>query len=193
MKKYVVISVLYCLISFTSFGQGRKALSPDFLQLQYAGSNGFLSIGLGYDIFKNNARVSINYGHVPNVYGGPLNIISTKLLYVPGTYKWSEKILVSPFDAGLMISYHMGSDFRSRWPTHRYPENYYWWQTSFRFHINYQPSVTYLLSEKNVFKSWTAYLDFNTNELYLVSYGKNLHSLKLSDVIKLGAGIRLHY
>jgi len=192
LNTLVIVSV-FCMISFPVLSQGRKGMNPDFLQSQYAGSIGFLSVGVGYDIFKERARVSISYGYVPKVYGGPLNVLATKLMFVPAVYRLSEKIVVNPFDFGLMVSYHMGSDFRTRWPSHRYPENYYWWQTSFRFHLNYQASLTYELSRKNIFKSWTAYLDLNSNELYLISYGQNHHSLKLGDIIKVGVGLRLHY
>ena len=173
--------------------QERHWSHPDFLQLQYAGSIGYLSGGVGYDIFRNHARASLHFGHVPKGKGGALNIFSTRLMFVPGSYSAGKRVIISPYDIGLMISYHLGSDFRSRWPDHRYPENYYWWQTSFRFHLNYQPSVTVHIRNHTVFKSVTAYLDVNTNELYLVSLFQNLETLRPGDILKLGFGIRAHY
>lgn len=128
--------LLFTLTCVASFAQERHWTYPDFITAQYAGSIGYLSGGIGYDILKNRARVTVHYGHVPKWKGGPLNIFATKFLYVPAVYQVTDRAAISPFDFGLMVSYHLGSNFRSRWPTHRYPERYYWWQTSFRFHLN---------------------------------------------------------
>ena len=173
--------------------QERHWSHPDFAELQYAGSIGYVSGGLGYDILRNNARISAHFGHVPKWKGGTINIFATKFFYVPSVHQVSERVLETPFDFGLMISYHLGSDFRSRWPSHRYPERYYWWQTSFRFHLSYQPSVTIAIRDHTVFKTVTAFLDANANELYLVSMFQNLKTIRPYDAFRLGAGIRLHY
>ncbi len=173
--------------------QERHWSHPDFLQLQYAGSIGYLSGGVGYDVFRYRARASLHFGYVPGDKGGPLNIFSTRLVFAPAVYSVGKRITVNPFDIGFMISYHLGSNFRTRWPSHRYPENYYWWQTSFRVHLNYQPSLTIRLRDHTIIKSVSAYLDVNANELYLVSLFQNLESLRPGDVVKLGIGIRANY
>lgn len=187
---------IICLMVFlwtASLGQQKHWTSPDHLTLQYAGSIGYVSGGAGYNVFRGKARASFHYGHVPNGVGGPLNIVAGKLLFIPRQFSVSPRVLVNPFDAGLMISYHMGSNFSSTWPSHRYPENYYWWKTSIRFHLNAESSVTVRLRDHTIFKSLTGYIEINSNELYLVSLFQNLHSLKPSDVIKLGTGARLHF
>lgn len=189
----VLITILLATLTYRSFTQERHWTHPDFITAQYAGSIGYLSGGVGYDIFKNRVRLSAHYGHVPKWKGGPLNIVATKFIYDPAVYQLTDRAAIRPFDFGLMVSYHMGSNFLSRWPTHRYPESYYWWQTSFRFHLNYQPSITILLREHTVFKTVTAFLDINANELYLVSMFQNLKTIRPHDAFKLGAGIRLHY
>ena len=119
--------------------------------------------------------------------------VSGRFLFVPKTYRLSDRVTLSPFNAGLMISYHMGSEFRTTWPQHRYPERYYWWQTAFRLHVNLQPAVTIHLSDDTIFKSLSAYVDLNTNELYAVSFGKNPHAISFWDIWMLGAGVRLNY
>jgi hypothetical protein len=177
----------------TGRSQGKEGLRPDFLQVQYAGSIGYLSFGVGYNGIRNKALTSIHFGHVPNFAGGPLNIFSGRFLYVPHTYRLSDRVTIAPYNTGLTISYHLGSNFRTSWPDHRYPESYYWWQTSFRFHLNIQPSITVRLSDHTIFKSLSAYVDVNSNELYAVSFGTNTHALTLWDVLMLGAGVRLNY
>lgn len=191
MKTAAVI--FFLLSTITSFSQERHWSNPDHLIVQYAGSIGYFSGGVGYNVFKGKARASLHYGHVPKAVGGPLNIFATKLLFVPRRYQVSERVVINPFDAGLMISYHLGETFMSRWPEHQYPENYYWWMTSFRFHLNLESSVTLKVREHTAFKAITGYVELNANELYLVSLFQNRRSLSVFDVVMLGAGARFHF
>ena len=191
MKIFAIIALTSLCI--TAFAQERHWSSPDHVILQYAGSIGYVSGGVGHNVFKGKARASLHFGHVPKAVGGPLNIFSTKLLFVPRRYQVSERVVVNPFDAGLMISYHLGETFQSKWPEHQYPENYYWWRTSFRFHLNLESSVTMKMKDNTTFKAATGYLELNSNELYLVSLFQNRRSLMLWDVLMVGAGVRLHF
>jgi hypothetical protein len=192
MRVLVIISSILFLCG-QAFCQERHWSHPDHLVLQYGGSIGYFSGGAGYDVFKNRARASVHYGYVPEGLGGNLNIFSGKLIFIPRSWQLSEKVKINPFDVGLMVSYHAGSDFRSTWPEHRYPPNYYWWQTSFRFHLNVESSITTKIRDHTVFKSVTGYIEFNSNELYMVTYFQNRHALSPADIIKLGAGARFHF
>ena len=78
----VVFTALLVLVASGAFGQ-KSFLKPDFLALQHAGSIGYLSAGLGYDVFQSRARMSFHYGNVPENLGGNLNIFSGKFLAVP--------------------------------------------------------------------------------------------------------------
>jgi hypothetical protein len=192
MKSIITIVLTFFTAALAAQDQ-RHWSSPDHLILQYAGSIGYVGGGAGYDVFRKKARASFHFGHVPKARGGPLNIFATKLLFIPRSYEVSRRVSFNPFDAGLMISYHLGSDFRSKWPEHQYPRNYYWWQTSFRFHLNLESSVTFKVRDYTTFKAVTAYIECNTNELYLISVFQNRHALSIGDVIKLGAGARFHF
>ena len=62
----VLLSILLFIITCgVSPAQDRHWTHPDFLETQYAGSIGYLSGGIGYDILRNHARVSAHFGHVP--------------------------------------------------------------------------------------------------------------------------------
>jgi hypothetical protein len=191
--RFVILILIVFATSTLPAQEKKRWTSPDYLTFQFAGSIGYLSGGIGYDIFKNKARTSFHFGHVPKSVGGPLNIFAGKLMFVPRSYKLSERSTLNPFDAGIMVSYHLGDDFRSTWPEHRYPEHYYWWQTSFRLHLNLESSLTVKLKEHTTFKSVTGYVEFNTNDLYMVSIFQNHHALTLLDIVKLGAGARFHF
>jgi hypothetical protein len=192
MRAFVII--LLIVISVIDLNaQERHWSSPDYLVLQSAGSIGYVSGGVGYDVFRKKARASFLFGHVPKSVGGPLNVLAGKLMFVPRRYHISDRVFVNPFDAGLMISYHVGSDFRSTWPSHQYPENYYWWKTSLRFHLNLESSVTFVIRDYTIFKTVTPYVEFNSNELYLVSFFQNRNALRVTDIIMIGAGARFHF
>lgn len=61
-----------------------------------------------------------------------------------------------------------------------------------RFHLNTQTSFTYRLKSDRV-QSVTGFVDLNVNELYLVSYVKNARSLSITDIVKVGYGVRLNF
>jgi len=169
----------------------RSRLLPDFVTLQYAGSIGFVSGGAGYQL-TDRSLLSFHYGYVPEDKGGELNIVAAKLVFKTWTIRMSEGISFDPLQAGLMMSYHFGSEFRSRWPSHRYPDGYYWWKSSLHAHLVTQTSLTVQIRNGHV-RSLTGFVDFNTNELYLISYMKNFHSLSFTDIIKVGYGIRANF
>jgi hypothetical protein len=184
--------VLFAVTSALHASGQRSRYLPDHAGLQYAGSIGYVSAGAGYDVMRKSARMSFHYGFVPEAKGGRLNIVATKLAFKTMSFRLSERTRINPLDAGIMISYHFGSNFRSRWPNYRYPEGYYWWKTSLRAHLLVESFFTVDLKEK-FFKSFTTYVEFNSNDLYIVSYLQNRSSLSLRDIVKIGYGVRMNF
>lgn len=191
----IIVVVLALWVPFrTALSQAVKTdhwFVPDHGYVQYAGSIGLASVGIGYDVFRKH-RLSVHYGHVPPGQGGGLNIMASKLVFNLYSIRLSDAVTLNPLDAGVMLSYHFGEQFHSRWPKYRYPEGYYWWRTSLRAHLLTQTSVTFELKDKQ-FHSLTAYVELNTNELYLITYLKNLHALTPFDVFKVGVGVRIRW
>jgi hypothetical protein len=166
-------------------------LYPDFITIQYAGSIGYKSLGVGYEI-KDRARVSAHYGFVPASRGGILHIVTGKYLFTPITIEQSSKLNIQPLNVGAMITYHFGENFYTRWPSDRYPKGYYWWPSALRLHLVLESAVTYQLTD-SFFKSVSGYIEFNTNDLYVVSYVLNVRSINFFDIIKSGVGVRLRF
>ncbi|CAG4994177.1 hypothetical protein DYBT9275_01337 [Dyadobacter sp. CECT 9275] len=188
--KFLRIIILFILSGLLpTKAQPLKWLIPDFATVQYAGSIGWLSVGTGYDILKDRARLSVQYGYVPEPKGGPLHILSGSFVYEPFIIKPSTKMNINVLDTGIRFSYQFGEDFHFRWPG-RYPEGYYWWKTALRAHLITETSITWKSPESNFIKATTGYIELNSNDLYLVSYFLNTKSLSPSDIIKIGAGIR---
>ena len=58
---------------------------PDYIRAQFAGSQGFLSLGLGKSFFKGALEPDIDYGYVPAWAGGEIHVLtqSTTLALFP--------------------------------------------------------------------------------------------------------------
>ncbi len=191
--KTIFFSLLLIHITYGCFSQQHNRALPDFGVVQYAGSIGYFSAGLGYDIFKSNARFSLHYGIVPPNVGGRLNIVSAKLIFKPVTFDLGKRLKLNPFDIGIMGSYTYGDDFKEEWPEGVHPEGYYWWNPAIRSHLAMESAMTYLFAKKNKLKAITGYVEFNTNDLYIVSFAKNTSSVSFWKIVKLGAGVRVHF
>ena len=190
MKKTFRILVLLLIGAAAPLchAQPKKGIYPDHITTQYAGSTGWLAVGAGYDLFRQHARIGLQYGVVPEEKGGKLHIVSTSFFYKPCVLKVSDRISLNPLDPGLKISYHFGEQFYVNWPS-RFPKGYYWWSSALRLHLATESSITYQLKSTRI-KYVTTYLQLNSNDLYLVSYILNARSLSLPDIVKAGIGIR---
>lgn len=193
MKRIFVMAALLATgAASTSFAQFAGKLAPDFAQIQYAGSNGWMGVGAGYEFFHRRLRTHFQYGYVPPAKGGPLHLFSGAVFYQPVRFQVRNRFQVNPLDFGFKGSYQFGNDYFFRLPS-RYPPNYYWWKPAFRLHLATESSLTYKLPANSGLRTFSAYLEFNTNDLYLVSYFLNAGSLRIGEVVKAGIGVRLGF
>ena len=89
------LTCLLLLVGMTiTVSAQRAAYAPDFASVQYAGSIGFISGGIGYDLSRRTA-VSIHYGYVPKNRGGELHIVAAKLLVNTWSFRISERLQAS--------------------------------------------------------------------------------------------------
>lgn len=193
MNKIYSLMFLLSLVTTFGFSQWKNWALPDFGVIQYAGSIGYFSAGLGYDVFKSKARFSTHFGYVPKKQGGNLNVLAIKLLFKPVSLRLGNRLQMNPVDFGLMGSYHYGDNFETRWPEGVHPKGYYWWNPALRAHLAMETSVTYEFRKEFAFRSIMGYLEFNTNELYFISLIQNIKTVNAWDVIKIGAGTRVNF
>ncbi|WP_031526413.1 hypothetical protein [Dyadobacter crusticola] len=172
--------------------QNARRFFPDYVTVQYAGSTGWMGFGTGYNLFKDHARLGVQYGFVPKEAGGNLQIVSASLFFKPITVRISDHILLNPLDIGTKVGYHFGDQFYVNWPK-RFPRGYYWWKSAVRLHLTTESSFTYKIKKGAKIKSITAYLELNATDLYLISYVQNLQSLSLPDIVKAGVGMRVNF
>jgi hypothetical protein len=192
MKVYKLLFGIL-LISASTFGQRKNWAVPDFGVMQYAGSIGTFSVGAGYDVFNSKARFSMHYGTVPKALGGPINIFALKLFCKPASFTVWNRVKMNPFDVGITTSFNYGDNFEERWPEGVHPRGYYWWNPSLRLHIGMESSVTYRFPKDHRLRSITGYYEFNTNELYFVSFIKNTSTVSFWDIVKIGTGVRINF
>ncbi|WP_432710888.1 hypothetical protein [Pedobacter sp.] len=176
--------------------QFSKVLIPQDVTLQHAGSNGFMSAGFGYNFFKNKrGHLDLGYGFVPEKRGGELHILSLKFNYRPWEIHITDGIKLYPANPGAFVTYHLGPQFDFYWDKDTYEDGYYWWSTALRPHLSLSTEFNFdmkKLFKTDKIKNISVYSEFNTNELYLVSYFQNAGTLNLTEIFKLGVGIRVH-
>ena len=190
------IAVLLLWPGVSAHAQFPQLLIPKDVTIQHSGSIGFMSAGFGYPLFKNKrGHLDFNYGFVPEKRGGELHIISAKFNYRPWEIDIIDGIKLYPANPGFFATYHMGPQFDLYWDKDTYEDGYYWWSTALRPHISISTEVN--LNAKKVFhtdriKGISVYAEANTNELYMVSYFQNTGALAITDIFKLGIGLRVH-
>lgn len=170
-----------------------ETLKPDYVVLQHAGSIGYMSIGGGYELFKNDrGSLEFDYGYVPKNRGGTLHIATTKFAYRPFRIKIKDKVSIFPLNPGVFFSYHFGKQFGLGFDRDQYGKSYYGWSTALRGHISVSNEIKLHTGNKN---SVSIYSEFNTNDLSLVSmfYKNNSQWLSPEDIVKLGVGVKVGF
>lgn len=191
MKIFFTRCIFFLCIS-VAHGQ-QKGILPDFGVVQYAGINGKVSMGIGYDILKSQARFSTHFGIIPANSGGTLNVVSAKLYFKTASFTVWNRVRINPFDIGIMGSYFYGNKFEEKWPEGVHPKGYYWWNPAFQMHFGMESAVTYEFKKGHRLRAATGYIEFNTNELYFVSFIQNFKAVSLRDIVKVGTGVRVHF
>lgn len=191
MKTWLSLLLILLLCRPTQAQQ--RELAPDFMTLQYAGSIGLASVGLGYEVFRAKTRASLHFGTVPASHGGPLSIITGKFLMVPWVIPAGENFRFNPCDIGVMISHHSGENFKVNVPDYLSGRNYYWWHTALRAHLAVESSVSVRMEQDRFFRKITLYAELNTNDLYIVSFFSNASTLNVRDLVKAGIGTRFRF
>jgi hypothetical protein len=192
--KTIIIAVYLIALSSISFGQ--KFIIPNSAVIQYGGSIGYLNLSLGYDLWKDKGTLDLGFGFVPRSHGGDLEILSGKFAYKPIKIKLGDWAIIHPLNPGIFLTYHLGKDFDLVRSRSQFDKGYYWWSTSVRPHISLSNEIS-LNPDRALpgskIKSLGIYSEFNTNDLYIVSWFKNRKTITFGDMFKLGFGLRAHF
>lgn len=177
--------------------KGQKFLIPQTALIQRAGSIGYNSFGAGYNLFANKrGSLDLAWGYVPKSKGGRQDIFAAKFAYRPFNVKINNFGVLSPLNPGLFVTHHPGGTFHTLLDKDQYPHRYYWWSSAVRFHLSASTELK-INTPKSLAKTGieqvAVYTEFNTNELYFVSWFKNREEIKLGDIFKLGFGVKAYF
>ncbi len=185
------------LLSFPGYSIAQHFLIPRTATVQRAGSIGYNSFGFGYNLFGNRrGSLDLSWGYVPKSKGGRQDIFAAKFAYRPFSIDLGNWGTLHPVNPGAFVTHHPGGKFHTTLERDKYPEGYYWWSSAVRFHIS--ASTELKLNVPPAFQRTgigqvSVYSEFNTNELYAVSWFKNRNFLPFRDIFKLGLGVRAYF
>lgn len=168
-------------------------LRPDQVNLQYAGSIGYFSGGIGYNLWNEKTVLSAHYGYVPKNKGGWMSIFTAKFEYKPFEIKVKNKFIIHPINPVFFPSYTSGDNFDYQFKTSQYREGYYFWSSALRLHLGAGSEVKILNNKTAAFKSVSFYVEANTNDLYAISWFENRTTTPFYAMFKLGYGLRLNF
>lgn len=191
-----IATVGIMLMPDTARGQ-RHFLVPETAMIQRAGSIGYNSFGIGYTFFrKDKGSLDLTWGYVPISKGGRQDIFAAKFAFKPWNIRLGNIATFSPLNPGMFVTHHPGGKFHTTFNKDQYPDNYYWWSSAVRIHLSVSTEVRFNTPErlsKSGIEQVGLYSEFNTNELYATSWFINRNHLAISDILKLGFGIKAYF
>lgn len=191
------VSILLLFIGITLSAKAQKFLIPEDAIVQYAGSIGYLSVGAGYELFGNKrGNLDINYGFVPESKGGALHIFTAKFAYRPFVINVGNFAKIYPFNPGVFIRYTLNNNLGFNFDTVQYPKGYYYFSEAARPHLSISNEFQLIkgkVLDRTGLKALSIYSEFNTNDYYLINYFQNTTALSVTDIFKLGIGIRVKF
>ena len=171
-----------------------SSLIPSYNKLQYAGSMGLLSFGIGWDYGKKNQwETDLFIGYLPKFDGKEGHVIFTlKENYIPwkkplGKERW----LLEPFTVSLYINKIRGDEFWDKEPD-RYPDHYYGVATNLRFNLAFGQRINFKIKPVGLSNQIGFFYEFTTNDLYVISYFTNKY-LGLTDIFSLSFGVKFQF
>lgn len=164
---------------------------PRYSKLQFAGSIGVLSLGTGWNYYRNHWETDVLLGIVPrNVDHNAKITLTLKQNYYPWNIQLSDKLSFEPLACGVYINMLLDREFWGSQPS-KYPEGYYWFSTRFRSHVFLGERFTLKLNEtKTWHKSISFFYELSTCDLYLINKIGN-KVLKPRDYLSLSFGVKL--
>jgi len=197
VRKPLLFSVIFILLFGVNTAVGQspfiKAIIPDQVNLQYAGSIGYMSTGVGYNLFKEKAALSFHYGYVPEVKGGELHITAVKFEYKPWAIRIKDKLVFHPINPVVFLSYTLGKNFGLGFDRDQYVKGYYFWSPALREHLGVSSELKILGDRSSKIKAISLYTEANTNDLYLISWYENRTTTPIYQIFHLGFGMRMYF
>lgn len=172
-----------------------SALVPNQTVIQFAGSIGAYSLGVGWHYGRHNHWESeLLFGYVPQSNGSEHHYTFTaKQRYIPwhvGLSK-SRRWVFNPLTTGLFANVIFGEGFWRHEPS-KYTKGYYGFNTKLRWNIYVGQRICYNIPSRHrkLSKSISFYYELSASDLSIVSAVPN-HEVTLGDILSLALGLRM--
>lgn len=163
---------------------------PDLFKIQYAGNIGFISLGLGYEWWRQNAQIDFMYGYVPETKGKTtIHTFTIKNTFKLYQFDVFDKYNLSP-TVGFSVSMEPGENSYIQLPE-KYPDGYYL-PNSFYACINLGLKSNFKLKDERFFSSIDMYFEVNTHANYLF-YNILAKENRSSNIYSLALGINVFF
>lgn len=172
--------------------EGWARIIPTHCKLQFAGSMGLFSAGIGWDYGKKARwETDLLLGYVPKYNSDKSHYTFTlKQNYIPWRVPLTRGLSLDPLYTGAYLNTIFGDEFWSSQPD-RYPSGYYWFSTRFRAHIFLGVRASWHpRSAESAIKDVTLFFEINTCDLYIVRKIGN-DFIKAKDIVGFSAGLKL--
>ncbi|MEG1580797.1 MAG: hypothetical protein RR386_06015 [Bacteroidaceae bacterium] len=169
-------------------------LAPNHMKLQFAGSIGLVSVGIGWHYGKHHDQweTDLLVGYLPKFDSEKSKpTLTIKQSYLP----WhlpiqNTRLVYAPLTCGIFFNTVFGEDFWVNEPS-KYPKKYYGFSTKIRTHLFVGQRITYQIPQqkRKYNKCVSVYYELSTCDLYLVSFATN-KSIRFYDILSLSLGLR---
>ncbi len=204
IKKTIYMGVLLLLMPYFTHAENKdeeraqryrttwEKLIPTHAKLQFAGSMGLLSAGVGWDYGKRNQwETDVLIGFIPHYSSSAKVTFTIKQNYMPWNVDLGKNFSMEPLACGIYLNTVMDEDFWVKEPD-RYPHGYYNFSTKIRTNVYVGQRFTYHInSDKRYWtRAVTVFYEISSNDLYIASAFGNSY-LKPKDYLHLSFGVKL--
>lgn len=167
---------------------GRAWYLPDQAKLQFAGSIGFLSPGVGWASAGRGLEADLFLGWVPPAIGGDdVFSVTGKLTLQPWRRDLGRRWILRPLYGALLLTYTFGRQYFIR-PPPQYRGGYFDGPTALRAGIALGGNVA--VRTDGAVREVGLYWEVVALDFMLVSWFRNAGSLGPGDVFSLALGLR---
>lgn len=186
----LVINFLIQLEPVQAQSQTQQPYSSYHVKLQYAGSIGFMSAGIGRSLFEEKLETDLLLGYLPESIGGDrIWTTALKATFAAVRPMPVKAVDWQPLRFGLQLSYTFGEQYYIVEPRSKYPRGYYGFPTALHLYLYGGGQVD--LNRVRKLSRYSVYYEVGTSAEYLVSYIQNPKYLGPGKIFNLALGLRM--
>jgi len=189
LKKLLFICLF--LVTIHASDEEINALPFDYMNVQYAGAIGFISIAGGNTFFDDHYDLELYIGATPRFFDiseVAIYTLAIKNNYIPYTFRYHSYDLRPYMGLGILAAKNQ-----------RYDPNWkddidrgYYFQNNWHATANFGVNINKYFEDASI-KSFGFYAETLTIDVYFLDYFNNPKALSLDDVFSLAFGVRIGF